>query len=172
MLLDATGHASTFKLTNDGAVRKGTQGKANIKLKKPGKQFSALAGIDNSSVLVAVDGAVVRLKRTGNDWTEQSRFKDTFSPECKLAVAGDRVYISEKEPGLRVFAKEEYCTGQLTIDTRQSCLPMATACRTKKRINACQSTTLSNLIHLLVRISMSLTSLHKVLYRMPCLGMS
>ena len=81
----------------------GDEGEPKLGLSKPIKHCTSLAAVDEDTLLLAADGAVITLKQqAGKDWKEVNRFTqwgdtkaDTFGSDITIATSENRLWVSD-----------------------------------------------------------------------------
>ncbi|MAX24675.1 MAG: hypothetical protein CMJ19_09245 [Phycisphaeraceae bacterium] len=102
LLISDTGKPRMLRISDRGQFY-GDEGEPKLGLSKPIKHCTSLAAVDEDTLLLAADGAVITLKQqAGKDWKEVNRFTqwgdtkaDTFGSDITIATSENRLWVSD-----------------------------------------------------------------------------
>lgn len=94
LVVDAAGRGHAYR--SNGEFR-GDLGEVELKLTSPGKVWTSLAVKDAGTLLAAVDGQVVELRREGAGWLESRRWPTRFGTAIWLTADSGRLWVSDTQ---------------------------------------------------------------------------
>lgn len=103
LLLADTGGARALRMHRNGRYQS-TGGEVAFRLAQPGKTLTSLAVKDAKTLIAAIDGQVVELTQSGEDWQEKRRWcdwgkgpEDRFGASIFIACDAGNLLVSDSE---------------------------------------------------------------------------
>ena len=103
LLISDTGKARLFRISDRGQFYD-DMGDAQLSLTSPVKSCTSLAKVDEDTLLLAADNAIITLKQNENGWQETSRItafgnaaNDKFGDQLYVAYHSNRIWVSDMQ---------------------------------------------------------------------------
>ena len=103
LLISDTGKARVFRISDRGEFY-GDMGEAELTFSAPIKTCTSLAKMDDDTLLLAADNAIITLKQNENGWKETGRITsfgngktDTFGDQVYVACQNNRIWVSDMQ---------------------------------------------------------------------------